>query len=234
MNVDREADVAASRIAAAIGAPARARMLYCLVDGRPRTSTELSLVAEVTPPTATAHLQHLARQHLVRVTADGRRRLYTLGSTRVAAALEALSVLAGAARPVSVPPVVTRLRAARTCYDHLAGALGVSLFDRLEVLGWLRPHERPADRAWELTPEGARSLETLGVDVAGARAQRRRLAYGCVDWSERRPHLGGALGAALLDVALARRWVSRERDGRALTVTAVGRRELLNRLGIRA
>ncbi len=234
VDADRQVDALASRIAAAIGAPARARMLYCLVDGRPRTSTELSLVAEVTPPTATAHLQRLARQQLVTVTAEGRRRLYRLGSAHVAAALEALSVLAGGRREAAVPAALSRLRAARTCYDHLAGLLGVSLFDRLGALGWIQPHPRSADAACDLTADGATALARLGVDVDAARERRRRFAYGCVDWSERRPHLGGALGAALLDAALGRGWVRRVRDSRALEVTAAGQRELLGRFGLRA
>ncbi len=239
MDVPAETDALAARIAAAIGAPARARMLYCLVDGRPRTSTELALVAVVTPPTATAHLQRLAALRLVRVAAQGRRRLYSLAGAPVAAALEALSVLAGGSRGTAVPspaepPALSRLRAARTCYDHLAGVLGVSLFDRLATLGWLQTHPRSADAACDLTADGARALASLGVDVAAARARRRRFAYGCVDWSERRPHLGGALGAALLDVALERQWVRRERDTRALALTAIGRRVLLSRFGIRA
>lgn len=223
----------ASRIAAAIGAPARARMLYCLVDGRPRTGTELALVAEVAPPTATAHLQRLARQQLVRVTADGRRRLYTLGSDHVAAALEALSVLAGGARETAASPALSRLRAARSCYDHLAGVLGVRLYERLVALGWLTAPSKAADGACDLTAGGAAAFETLGIDVRGRRRLRRRFAYGCTDWSERRPHLAGSLGAALLDVALRRRWVVRDRDSRALDVTTLGHRELAARFGVR-
>ena len=235
MNAHSQVDAGASRIAAAIGAPARARMLYCLVDGRPHTGTELALVAEVTPPTATAHLQRLARQRLVRVTADGRRRLYTLGGAHVAAALEALSVLAGGARETAAPPppALSRLRAARSCYDHLAGVLGVRLYERLVALGWLAAPPQARDGACDLTPGGTAAFASLGIDVRGRRRLHRRFAYSCTDWSERRPHLAGSLGAALLDVALKRRWVVRDRDSRALDVTALGHRELSARFGVR-
>ena len=229
MNV-ADHDTRASRIAAAIGEPARARMLYCLVDGLARTSTELATVAGVTPSTASVHLQRLRTHRLVKVVAQGKHRYYTLEGVDVAAALEALSVIAGGARERFVPNTPHRLRAARTCYDHVAGALGVSLHDRVMALGWL---SRPGSGdAYDLTRAGAAAFEALGVDVAGLREQRRRFAFACLDWSERRSHLGGALGAALLDVAFKRRWVSRDLDSRALTVTPVGRRELLKRFGL--
>src|SRR6266699_3468436 len=137
MNVEDHADRAASGIAAAIGEPARARMLYCLVDGRARTSTELAMVARVTPSTASVHLQRLKSQRLVKVFAQGKHRYYSLEGANVAVALESLSVLAGGSPDVFVPNTPHPLRAARTCYDHIAGTLGVSLHDRFEALGWL-------------------------------------------------------------------------------------------------
>src|SRR5581483_4274282 len=124
-----EADVAVAPIAAAIGEPARARMLYCLVDGRARTSTELAVVADVTPSTASVHLRRLKAQRLVKMFAQGKHRYYSLDRPDVAAALEALNVLAGGG-PQFEPNTPHRLRAARTCYDHIAGALGVALYDR--------------------------------------------------------------------------------------------------------
>ncbi len=220
-------------IAAAIAAPARARMLYCLVDGRARTSTELALVADVTPSTASVHLQRLAEQRLVRVLARGRHRYYSLEGASVAAALEALSVLAGGPTAAAAPVAPNRLRAARSCYDHIAGALGVSLYARLEALGWLASGAKGREDECDLTASGARACEALGIDVEAARALRRRLGYACMDWTERQPHLGGALGAALLEVALRKRWVIRERDSRVLVVTGTGRRELVARFGLR-
>jgi DNA-binding transcriptional ArsR family regulator len=224
-------DLTVSAIAAAIGEPARARMLYCLVDGRARTSTELAVAAEVTPSTASVHLQRLKAQRLVKVSAQGKHRYYSLDGVEVAAALEALSVLAGGSRDAFVPNTPHRLRAARTCYDHIAGALGVALLDRFTALGWLRAPSG-ADSSLDLTPAGAQAFVTLGLDVDAARTRRRRFAYACVDWSERRPHVGGALGAAMLDVALRRRWVARDLDSRALTVTRTGRRDMRARFGL--
>jgi len=231
MNVEDHADGSVSRIAAAIGQPARARMLYCLVDGRARTSTELAMVADVTPSTASVHLHRLKAQRLVRVFAQGKHRYYGLEGANVAAVLEALSVLAGGSRDVFVPNTPNRLRAARTCYDHIAGALGVSLHDRFKALGWLSGG-LGADNAYDLTPDGAKAFEALGIDIEATRTLRRRFAYACVDWSERRPHVGGAVGAALLNVALKRKWVTQDLDSRALTVTRVGRREMLIRFGL--
>jgi DNA-binding transcriptional ArsR family regulator len=234
MDVLEDADLAVSRVAAAIGEPARARMLYCLIDGRARTSTELATVAGVTPSTASVHLQRLKAERLVAVSAEGRHRYYRLGGANVAAALEALSVLAGGAPHRFVPGTPNRLRAARTCYDHIAGTLGVSLHDRIKAMGWLsdRAGGSVGDNAYELTPGGTKGFEDLGIDVEATRALRRRFAYGCIDWSERRPHLGGAIGAALLSVAMKRKWVIQELDSRALGITRVGLREMRIRFGL--
>ena len=233
MNVKQEFDAAVSGIAAAIGEPARARMLYCLADGRARTSTELAVVADVTPSTGSVHLQRLKTQGLVKVFAQGKHRYYSLEGTHVAAALEALSVLAGGSRHAFVPSTPNRLRAARTCYDHIAGSLGVSLHDRFQKLGWLSADSTAGGNACDLTLNGTKAFEALGIDVEATRTLRRRFAYACVDWSERRPHLGGALGAALLKVALKRKWVLQDLDSRALGVTSLGRREILSRFGLR-
>jgi DNA-binding transcriptional ArsR family regulator len=231
MNVGHYADAAVSRIAAAIGEPARAQMLYCLSDGRARTSTELAVVANVSPSTASVHLQRLKTQRLVKVFAQGKHRYYSLEGSNVASALEALSVLAGGARDAFVPNTPNRLRAARTCYDHIAGTLGVSLHDRFQALGWLAGVS-DAGSAYALTPVGTKAFEALGVNIEATRTLRRRFAYACVDWSERRPHVGGAIGAALLNVALKRKWVIQDLDSRALAITKLGRREMLSRFGL--
>jgi DNA-binding transcriptional ArsR family regulator len=230
MDVQCHTDVVC-RIAAAIGEPARARMLYALSDGRARTSTELSVLAEVGPPTASTHLQRLKDERLVKVQAQGKHRYYSLDGRRVAAALEALSVLAGSPRAAFTPSPPNRLRVARTCYDHIAGRLGVCLHDRFQSLGWLS--RTVGGHAYDLTSAGTKALEALGADVGGMRMLRRRFAFACVDWSERRPHVGGALGAAFLKIALKREWVLQDLDSRALEITRRGRRELLARFGLR-
>src|SRR5258708_11754080 len=131
MDVKRNHDVAVSRIAAAIGEPARARILYCLVDGHARTSTELAVVADVSPSTASVHLSRLKTECLIKVFAQGKHRYYSLEGPDVASALEGLSVLAGGSRRKFVPNTPSRLRVARTCYDHMAGTVTVVTHDRL-------------------------------------------------------------------------------------------------------
>ena len=230
--MDAEAsDPRLSQVAAAIAEPARTRMLCSLLDGRARTSTELAVVAGVTPSTASVHLARLKEMRLVHSLAQGKHRYYALAGAEIARALEALMVVAGGPGERFVPSTPSRLRAARTCYDHLAGTLAVSLHDRLKRLGWLSSGSA-ADAAYALTVKGASQLEALGIDVEEIRASRRRLAYACVDWSERRPHVGGALGAALLKLVLNRKWVVRDLDSRVLDVTPRGWRELRARFGI--
>ncbi len=225
MDAGKDADLAVSRIAAAIGEPARARMLYCLMDGHARTSTELAIVAEVSPSTASVHLNRLKTEHLVKVLVQGKHRYYSLEGPDVGSALEGLSVLAGGSRGKFVPSTPNRLRAARTCYDHIAGTVGVALHDRFHTLKWL-------SAGYDLTQNGTKAFEALGIDIEATRTLRRRFACACLDWSERRPHVGGALGAAFLRVVLKRKWVLQNLDSRALGITSLGRREMLTRLGL--
>jgi DNA-binding transcriptional ArsR family regulator len=233
MDAKPHADAAVSRIASAIGEPARARMLYCLMDGHARTSTELAVVADVSPSTASVHLNRLNSARLVKVLVQGKHRYYSLDGLEVAGVLEGLSVLAGGSRHNFVPNTPPRLRAARTCYDHLAGTVGVSLHDRFRALRWLSPNPLTSENSYDLTPSGARAFEALGIDLDAARALRRRFACPCLDWSERRYHVGGALGAAFLKIALKRKWLLQDLDSRALSVTPYGRREFLARFGLR-
>jgi DNA-binding transcriptional ArsR family regulator len=232
MNVEQHPDIAVSKIAAAIGDPARARILYSLSDGHARTSTELAVVAGVSPSTTSAHLNRLMTEHLIKVLAQGKHRYYSLEGPNVARVLEGLSVLAGGFRHSFVPNTPNRLRMARTCYDHIAGTLGVLLHDRFLTLGWFSASSNDGDRAYDLTSDGAKKLKALGIDVETTRKLRRRFAYACIDWSERRPHLGGALGASVLKLALKRKWVVQDLDSRALRITSVGRREMLARFGL--
>src|SRR5271156_4341088 len=163
MNVAEHPDLAVSKIAAAIGEPARARILYCLLDGHARTSTELAVVAEVTPSTASAHLNRLKTERLIKVFGQGKYRYYSLDGPNVARTLEGLSVLAGASHDQFVPSTPSPLRAARTCYDHMAGAIAVSLHNRFKALGWLAADSKGSDHAYELTQAGAKAFEALGI-----------------------------------------------------------------------
>jgi len=231
MAVERTVDKSAAGIAAAIGEPARARMLYCLLDGHARTSTELAVVAEVSPSTTSVHLARLAEQRLVKVLSQGRHRYYSLAGASVANALEALMVVAGGARGKFAPSTPDYLRSARTCYDHMAGHIAVLLRGRFESLTWLMPSACGEDD-YEVTPTGARELASFGVDVDAARALRRRFAFACVDWSERCPHIGGSLGNAILVASLRQKWFVQDLDSRALRLTSLGRRQMQAKFGI--
>jgi DNA-binding transcriptional ArsR family regulator len=243
MNARQDADAAIAKVASVIGERARARILLSLMDGHARTSTELAVVAAVSASTASVHLNRLKAANLVKMQRRGKHRFYSLAGPELAAALEGLSVLGGAALGFR-PDAPTRLRVARSCYDHLAGVVGVALHDRFKAMGWIAgggAGEGAAsvagaagkkNAAYELSASGAKGFEALGIDVAATRMLRRKFASACLDWSERRPHVGGALGAAILDVALKRRWVVRDLDSRALSVTSVGKREMGKRFGV--
>lgn len=223
------ADNHLARIASAIGEPARARMLCCLLDGHARTSTELSVVAEVSPSTASAHLARLKDDGLLCQLVQGKHRYYSLAGGDVAAALEALLVVAGVTRTAFNASTPHRLRTARTCYDHMAGSVAVALHDRFTQQGWL--HVDGAN-GYRLSSEGETRFMAAGVDVIAVGRQRRRFACACLDWSERRPHLGGALGAAVLGMALRKGWAEQDLDSRALHVLPDGWRCLLAAFGL--
>jgi len=229
-------DIAISRLASAIGEPSRARILFCLLDGHARTSTELAMVAQVSPSTASVHLTLLKNERLIKLLVQGKHRYYSIERADVARALEALMVVAGSPRSRFLPTTPEPLRHARTCYDHMAGAVAVSLLQGFTQSGWISPGrsiaEPKSEDALDLTQAGTRALESLGIDITATRGLRRRFAYACLDWSERKPHIGGALGAALLQVALRRKWVEREFDNRVLHITRLGQSELATRFGI--
>jgi DNA-binding transcriptional ArsR family regulator len=213
------ADVAA--VAALIADRTRAAILDALMDGRSCAAGELAARAGVAPSTASGHLSRLLSGGLVVYEVHGRERRYRLSSPAVAAALEALSLVAPVQAVHSLRGVDrgAAIRAARTCYDHLAGRLGVGLTEALV--------ERDAlvlrDTSYELTASGTETMASLGVDVAAVRSRQRAFARACLDWSERRPHLAGSLGAALADALLANGWLRRRPNDRALTVTPSGR-----------
>jgi DNA-binding MarR family transcriptional regulator len=205
-------------------------MLLALADGRVLPACDLALQAGVKAPTASAHLSRLVEGGLLSVEREGRHALYRLASPQVARALEALATLAPTASAGSFREGQhgKALRVARSCYDHLAGQLGVALTAALLKEGALRSR----GASFVLTTAGERTLRRIGVDVDAARRARRAFARPCLDWSERRHHLAGALGAAVLDRLLAAGWVRRSPETRALVVTGRGWSGLGHALGI--
>jgi DNA-binding transcriptional ArsR family regulator len=209
-------DMAAA--AALVGDPARANILAALMDCRAHTATELALIAGVAPPTASGHLAKLARARMVGVVAQGRHRYYRLASNDVARMLEAIMTFASE-RPTNdrraTPRIDPALRRARTCYDHIAGEFGVAIADRLVASGAVT---LAADSAI-VTDGGHRMLRKAGLLLDSSGRSRRPGCRPCLDWSERRPHLAGVLGSAILDHALRSGLVRRREEGRALDVT---------------
>ncbi|SDZ55475.1 helix-turn-helix transcriptional regulator [Pseudomonas sp. NFIX28] len=224
-------DNAVSQVAAAIAEPARTKMLCALMDGHARTSTELAAIADVSASTASAHLGKLKELALVRLHVQGRHRYYSLADKRVAQALEALMVIGHDATPEFSPRTPDRLQFARTCYDHMAGTLAVQLHDRMLEAGWLQA-PREGAREYVLSTAGEGFFAGLGIDAQALAGLRRRFACPCLDWSMRRPHLGGALGAALLQEAIRRQWLTQDLDSRALGLTALGRKEIARRFAV--
>ena len=216
-------------IARLVGDPSRAEMLAGLMDGRAWTGRELAACANVSPSTASSHLARLVRGRLLSVVAQGRNRYYHIASPAVAQALESLMLLAPrvAPRHASARKIAEDLQQARTCYDHLAGRLGVMLTDALVT----RRAIIVSDSTGTLTQAGRVLLEPLGLEPAEER-DRRPLCKPCLDWSERRTHLAGRLGALIARVAFERGWIRRKKDSRAVDVTEKGIAELRARFGV--
>lgn len=216
-----------AELGALVGDPGRANMLIALLDGRALTARELADQAGVTPQTASGHLARLLAAEMIRVEQQGRHRYHRLASSDIADLLEAMHVagarLATTATPRQPRPVDPAMRAARSCYDHVAGGLGVALADALAM--------RDGGDGSELTAEGEQRLATWGIDLAGLRSMRRPFCRACLDWSERRPHLAGAVGAAILDRSLDLGWLRHRTGSRALIVTPAGESGFRSSLG---
>ena len=220
-----------SHIASLVGDPARANMLTALTSGKALTATELAHEAGVTPQTASSHLAKLETSGLVKTEKQGRHRYFQLSGEDVAEMLEGLMGLAertGHMR-TRTGPRDPALRHARVCYDHLAGDLGVGLYDGLQRKGYITGERGEVT----LTAAGGRALTEFGIDVPALQNRRRPLCKACLDWSARRSHLAGSLGTALLDRFYALRWARREKDSRVVTFTPPGERELRDRFAIR-
>lgn len=224
---------ALAETAALVGDPARASMLMALMDGRALTASELARAAGVTPQTASGHLARLRTAGLLAQQRQGRHHYHRLASTAVADMIESLMEVAQQNRPAPPRPVVTgprdrAMRAARTCYHHLAGRLGVDLADSLVE----RCHVDLSPEGGAVTEAGLTFLRAFGVAIPAMSDGGHVFLKSCLDWSERRPHLGGTLGAALAERCFALNWIRRIDGSRAVSVTPAGQRGFRETFGI--
>lgn len=208
-------------VAAMVGDPARANMLTALLNGAALTASELALEANVTKQTASSHLSKLVGAGLIAVEAQGRHRYYRLADADVAGLLETLMGVAARAKALRTRPGPKEpaLRHARLCYDHLAGDLGVALFDAFIKNKWMLPGP---EKTFSLTRLGRIKVQTFGVDIEDIEQGARPICRACLDWSVRRHHLAGALGAAILDAIFERRWAEQRGQSRVLDFTRAG------------
>ena len=219
-----------AEVAALVGDPARANILVALLGGRALTATELAYAAGVSPQTTSGHLSKLSSAQLVVLMKQGRHRYYRLAGPHVGRMLESIMHVAmdGPQRYQPRSKIDDQMRHARTCYDHIAGVLGVGLADSMTA----RDFVLLGDEAGEVTSAGEEFLTRLGVDLAAARAKRRVFCRPCLDWTERRLHIGGTVGAALAKRCFELEWIERVRDSRALAITPAGRRGLVEAFGL--
>ena len=207
--------------AALLCEPSRAKILWQLLDGRAYTAGELAMASDLSPTSVSNHLSKLLAGAMVNVDVQGRHRYYSFASDEVAYAVEALANLSpqNPVSEVSKPLSKNKLRYCRTCYDHLAGKVGVLILDGLIEKKVLKLQ----DKTYIVTTLGSDFFQNLGVEVSGLQKQRRHFAKPCLDWSERKYHLAGALGAALLEKMLGLDWLRRTQHSRAISITSLGR-----------
>jgi DNA-binding transcriptional ArsR family regulator len=222
--ISMEPDI--SSLAALISEPARGRILFALLDGRSLPATELAQRSGITCQTTSSHLAKLIEGELLQVIPQGRHRYYRLANARVAELLESMARFAPRDTDSSKPK--SPIQIARTCYDHLAGRLGVRITEAIVGRGLLRE----VGRDYQLTKKGAQWFSDLGIDIGALRKSGRVFARQCLDWSERRNHLAGALGSVLAEQLFERGWIERLRENRAVRITELGHRELKRRLGV--
>src|ERR1700756_3540275 len=219
-----------AEIAMLVGEPARATMLSALLDGRALTASELAFAARVTPQTASTHLAKLTEAGLLSPIRDGRHRYFRLASPKVVEMLDGIVAVAFENRPRYRPlsRQARELSAARICYDHLAGRLSVDLTEFFTTHEYMLVE----DETTEITQEGTRFLTEFGVDLSTLSSSRRRFCRLCIDWTERRPHIAGAVGAALTKRCFNLGWTERMKHSRAVIVTELGKRGFLETFGI--
>jgi len=221
-------------IAALLADPARAAMLWTLIDGTTRPAGELAFAANISPQSASAHLAKLVDGGLLASEALGRHRYFRIASVEAADLIESLASFSASVRPRTPPqPALARAMPsqflhARTCYDHLAGEIAVEVLQGMLQAGWLVAR----GQEFQATQLGQEKLTALGVEMTPASKGRRAFARGCVDLTQRRPHLSGTLGAALLDFYVREEWVLRTPRSRVVSITPKGRAGFKRALGV--
>lgn len=206
--------------------PARVAILTCLLGGEARPAGELARFAGVSAQAASAHLGKLLDGEMLSLRRVGRHHYYQISKPEVAHVLEALAVMTPMSKPSTLPETESQraLRFARTCYDHLAGQLAVRIWDSLESSGFIAVESGTPD----LTESGVGAIGALGIDVAVLRRKKRPLLRACLDWTERKHHMAGALGEALLANFQAKGWLSRNPRSRVIRVTKQGEQAMTN------
>jgi len=221
------------RVAGLLADPARAKILWSLIDGTTRPAGELAYCANISAQSASGHLAKLVRGGLLAAEVQGRHRYFKIASAEVASMIEAMASLGVASRPRSpLPPLLSpgvpvQFLHCRTCYGHLAGETAVKVLEGMLKSRWLAAKGRD----FQVTALGEQKLAALGVDLAEARRSRRTFARACVDLTERRAHLGGALGDALLQLYVSRGWIQRQRRSRVVSITPKGRENFKSLFG---
>jgi DNA-binding transcriptional ArsR family regulator len=220
-----------SAIASLIGEPARAVMLWKLLSGKAFTATELAISADISAQSASMHLTKLVNAKLLSVVSQGRHKYYKLASPEVAYVLESISNLVPTDKMVTgetAPTSQDDIKYCRTCYDHLAGKVGVAITNKLEEKKFLVA----ADLEFEVTKKGIAWFSEMDISIPDLQNQRRVFARRCLDWSERRYHLAGSLGASLLDSMVDRKWLRKIKDTRRVALTATGQEKMYKLLGL--
>ena len=217
-----------SEIAALVGDKCRSMMLWHLLDGRAYTATELSLCADTSPQSGSNHLSKLVDAHILAVEKQGRHRYYRFANSDIAHAIESMASLVPSNQEKKITTENKGIFYARTCYDHIAGKLGVEIAGSLIKKGIINADKKQ----YAVTRDGNNWFQSLGINIQELRSSKRSFARPCLDWSERKHHLAGALGAALLNSMLKNDWIRRMRNSREIIVTAKGKTEFQKKLGI--
>ncbi|AXT61160.1 transcriptional regulator [Aquimarina sp. AD10] len=219
-----------SKIASILGDKSRAIILWSLLDGRAYTATELAISANISRQSASNHLTKLTEVQLLTVEKQGRHRYYKLANAKVAHVIESMASLISLTKEYkkTKAPKLTDFTYFRTCYDHIAGSVGVKITNALlnhkiiEVSG----------KDYKVTNSGKKWFNSLGIDIDAIKQKKRSFAFQCLDWSERKHHIAGALGASILETMIEKDWIRKKANSRELTMTSTGKKELKNRLNI--